>query len=153
MTDPVRRAVGGLILLALLTLGALFHAPELNAQDELGATARALAAAWSRSDGDAMAQLLDEDGVHLALPDKDHGTLDRRNAVAAVERFLDRYPVQRAELARASEVGEGSTGRAFAEIRWEAVAPGTSETVRYTLFAGLARTGRAWRVVELRVLP
>ncbi len=123
-----------------------------SAQESLESTARSMTEFWARADTDAMVRLFDDAGVHVALVDKDHGTLDRRNAAVAVERFLDQYPVRNARLARAPEVG-GHPDRGFAEIRWEAVAPGTSETVRYTLFVGLAQRGTDWRVVELRVLP
>lgn len=136
----------------MIAIAWLITAVPAHAQEDLERTAAALVEAWTGADEDALAVLLDGTGVHVALLDKDHGTLDRRNAGVALERFLQSYPARRAQLVRASEVG-GSPDRAFVEIRWTAVAAGTSETVSYTLFADLAQQGQGWRVVELRVLP
>lgn len=142
-----------LAAVGLLALAAVVVPAPLPAQEpDLDSAARALARAWSSGRAGAMSGALAEDGVRVALLEKDYGTVDRRNAIAALESFLEQHEVSNVHLARASEVG-GSPDRGFAEIRCDAVARGTSEVLTYTLFAGFARTDDAWRVVELRVLP
>lgn len=114
--------------------------------------ARELTEAWSHGRAAVLAERMGPSGVRVALLDRDYGALDRRNAAAALEVFLDRYRVQGATLARAAEVG-GTPDRGFAEIRFDVVAKGTSEVLHFTVFAGFARIDDGWWVVELRVLP
>lgn len=143
----------GSVLLAALASSALAAGP-VAAQaggTDLETAARRFAALWAEGDVATIAAVLHPDGVLVALLGEEYGTLDRRKAAAALHDFLAHHEARSATLTRASEV-RGTPGRGFAEIRWEAVAPGTSELQRYTVFTGFVRDGEHWRVTDLRVL-
>ena len=141
----------GAAFLAVLSSSAL-AAGQVSAQaGDLETAAVGFAELWAEGDASAIAAVLHRDGVLVALLGEEYGTLDRRNAEAALRDFLRHHEARGAALARASEV-DGAVDRGFAEIRWEAVAPGTSELLRYTIFTGFERDGANWRITDLRVL-
>jgi len=141
----------GSVFLAVLASSVLAAGPLAAQAGDLETAAREFAGLWAEGDAAAISAVLHHDGVLVALLGEEYGTLDRRNAEAALRDFLKHHEARSATLARASEVS-GTPDRGFAEIRWEAVAPGTSELLRYTVFTGFAREGDDWRITDLRVL-
>jgi hypothetical protein len=141
----------GATFLAALASSTLVAGPVAAQASDLQTAARSFAGLWAEGDASAISAVLHRDGVLVALLGVEYGTLDRRNAEAALRDFLQHHEATSATLARASEVG-GTLDRGFAEIRWEAVAPGTSEPLRYTVFTGFVLDGEVWRVTDLRVL-
>lgn len=144
-SSPVLLAA--ILLLAPASLGA-----QAGGEAELRATAERVAELWTSGGVSALGDLLLDRGVRFHAGPGGRETLDTRKATAALEDLLERRRTASARVVRVSAM-EGSPQRGSAEIVWEAVAPGTSEVLRYTLFVGMVREDGRWRVYEIRVLP
>jgi hypothetical protein len=118
---------------------------------DLSDAASSFAEAWAKGDAPALEDGPDSHSVVVELLGEEHGSMDPRKAASALGRFLGAHESRGASVTRVSEVG-GTPARGFAEVRWEAVMPGTSELLVYTVFAGFVRQEDRWRVSEIRVL-
>ena len=121
------------------------------AAGSLEAAAVGFARAFGSGSADRMAAVLASGGIRLHLDGPGHAGLSSRQAVATLRDFLRNYDTSEAIVTRAAPV-EGSPDRGFAEIRWGARIPGTSQTVYQSLFLGLNRQSGDWRVDEVRLL-
>lgn len=146
---------------AVALLGILLATGSLRAQAPQGAddadaglrsAAERVAGLWTSGGLAGLDDLLLDRGIRFHTGGGGRETLDPRMAMAALEDLLDRRRTTSARVVRVTG-SEGSPARGSAEILWEAVAPGTSEVLRYTLFVGLVQQDGRWRVYELRVLP
>lgn len=143
-----------MLLGLLVTVGAPLRAQDRqgDVEADLQATAERVADLWSSGDLAGLGDLLLQRGIRFHAGTGSRETLEPRKTVAALEDLLSRRRTASARVARVA-TAEGSPDRGSAEIVWEAVAPGTSEVLRYTLFVGLLREESRWRVYEIRVLP
>ncbi|NIP80732.1 MAG: hypothetical protein GWM90_16550, partial [Gemmatimonadetes bacterium] len=130
---------------------ALLAAPAAGQAEDLDDVARSFAQALATGDQSAVAGAFREDDVLLELLGQEHGALERRRAASALADFLKAHESQDMVVTRVSEVG-GQPPRAFAELRWTATRPETSEVLRFTVFAGFVSEDGKWRVSEVRIL-
>lgn len=124
--------------------------PAYSAQASLEDTAGRFAGLWSSADIGRIGDLLVPDGIRLHLGEVGHHDLAPRQALAALRDFLRAHRSNGARMDRVSEVG-GQPPRGFAEITWEAVAQGTTEMLRYTVYVGFILEDESWHISELRV--
>lgn len=139
----------------LLVAGGVLVAGPVEAQepeDELRAAAERVASRWSASDVARLGDLLLPRGIGVHVPGAGREMLDPRKAIAALEELLGRLRTTGVRVARVHRTAGGGD-RGSAELRWEAVAPGTSEILRHTVFVGFTLDDDRWRIYEIRVLP
>lgn len=148
------RTAISLLTLAVLSSGSPLVAQQTRSEGEAGlrAAAERVASSWGAGQPAGLADLLVEGGVGFHTPQGGRETLDSRMALAALRDLFDRHRTRATRLVRVTTAA-GAADRGSAEIAWDAVAPGTSEVLRYTLFVGFVRNAGAWRIYELRVLP
>lgn len=120
-------------------------------EPQLGAIAQRIAELWARGDLDGLTSLLEPGGVQVQIPGGVGGSLAPRKARAVLGEILEAHGEGRIRVTRTSP-SEGTPARGFAELRWSAVARGTSQVLRYTLFVGLVHGSEGWRVYEIRVM-
>lgn len=165
-----RRGRAGVMALTLLlalpawgsTTGAVpLLSGELRAQgaasagersDALRSSASEVAAHWSRGNASGLADLLSPQGIGFHTPTEGRAALDRRMAVAALDDLLNRSSSVSCTVVRVT-LASGASDRGSAELAWEAMAPGTSEVTRRTVFVGFAWEGNRWTIYEIRILP
>jgi len=138
-------------------LGLLLGLRPLAAQEPstvagLREAALQVAAGWSRDGLPSIGSLMVDRGIRFNAGSGGRETLEPRKAAAALEDLLERRRTRSARVARVT-TAEGSEDRGSAEIQWDAVAPGTSQVVRSTVFVGFVREGGRWRIDEIRILP
>lgn len=136
--------------LALVT-GLLAGIGPASVQPTLEEEALRFSERWLAKDDEALGGSLSSDGILLHLPDEKHNRLQPRQARAAIQAFLRRYPEGEVAVTRVSQA-EGDVGRGFAEIRWTTGSPGAGEPVIFTVFVAFAEAGDSWDVTEIRVL-
>lgn len=119
-------------------------------QPNLEIAAGRFARAWAAADAEGIGTLLASGSVSLHLDDVSHGSLSPRQAVAALQGFLQGRETRKIRVVRTSEVG-GSPSRGFAEVAWQAVAVGTVEDLTYTVYVGFVLE-EGWKVTEVRVM-
>lgn len=140
----LRRAA--LVLLALvLTAG-----PARAQTDAVTATANALAAAWQTRNADALERFLPPTGIDLSLDGTDHRGVGRRQARAALVRFLEPWTEGGVEVRRAEALG-GEPPRALLELVWTARAADTPEARTFVIFVSLERIDDDWCIQEIRL--
>lgn len=151
-------------LLPILPVPSALGAASLHAQDppdlpasersgtELPELARRVAAQWSRSEVGALVDLMSPRGIGFHDGQDGQVSLDPRKTLAALEDLLGRRRSVSCTVVRVTPA-TGATDRGSAELAWEAVAPGTSEVLRRTVFVGFAREEAGWRIYEIRILP
>jgi hypothetical protein len=118
-------------------------------QEDLGAAALRLTAAWSGGDVASLAALMRPEGIGLHLPGRSSPALGTRQARAALADFLEEAGPGTATLTRVEDLG-GTPGQGFAELAWSAAA-GPSARGPYTVFVGFFVTDGAWRIAEIRI--
>ena len=122
-----------------------------NANTAAGIT-QTFAERWAEPNSNALLELFDPNGVLFAFEGREHRDLDRPKLLATVDQVRDGAVGGGVRLLRVVPVA-GSPGRAFAELLWEAVMAGTSESVEYTVYLGLVQRADRWWVSEIRLLP
>lgn len=142
-----------LLVWALVLGGSSPAASQEATRDDpqIRAIAERVAEMWARGDVEGVASLLDPGGVRVQVPGGVGGSLAPRKARAVLGDVLEAHGEGRIEVMRISP-SEGTPARGFAELGWSAVARGTSQVLRYTLFVGLVHGSEGWRVYEIRVM-
>lgn len=111
----------------------------------------AFAERWAESNSGNLVDVLDPAGVLLAFEGREHRDLNRPKLLATVDEVREGMVGGGVRLLRVVPIA-GSNDRAFAELIWEAVTNGTSESVEHTVYLGLIRHGDRWWVNEIRLL-
>ena len=119
-------------------------------QDELGTVGDVIASAWSAGQVGQISEYLHPDGVDLQLDGPVQRRLPQRQIAAALRRLRSGFTQMQAELARASEVGQGGQ-QAFVEVSWRGQRDGGG-SAEGSLFIALVRHANAWRIVEVRIV-
>jgi hypothetical protein len=141
-------------LLPLLLAAALLAPRAAAAQDAdpLAGFVATVARLWAAGDADALVALAPSDGrILLDVLGEGPGEVHPRNAAAALRRLFSELETASVRSARATLVG-GSPGRGFGELAWTTRARGVRESVQSTVYVGMVREDRGWRIRELRVL-
>ncbi len=125
-------------------------AAELRAQSGLGEISERLAAAWASGRLAEFDAFLSEAGVRLSLEGADHRGVNRRQARAAMERFVEGFDTERIAVRRAESLG-GDPLQGLVELDWTARAAGTPEQRSFVIFLSLERSSDAWSIKEIRV--
>lgn len=159
-------AVVMMVLLALPAWSASFGpmsllSGELRAQGtpssgqrsgSLRSSANDVATQWARGSASGLSDLLSPRGIGFYTPTEGQAALDPRKAVAALEDLLNRNSSVSCTVVRVT-LASGASDRGSAELAWEAMAPGTSEVIRRTVFVGFTWEENRWRIYEIRILP
>lgn len=155
----------GLIRRSALALAAVFIGPlatqlvpagwagtdaALHAQTSLVDTSDRLASAWASGRFAEFDAFLPDRGVHLSLQGTDHRGVNRRQARAAIERFVEGFETERIAVRRAESLG-GEPTQALVELDWTARAVGTPEQRSFVIFLSLERSSDEWSIREIRV--
>lgn len=136
---------------ALVLLALVLTAGPARAQtDAVTATANALAAAWQTRNADALERFLPPTGIDLSLDGTDHRGVGRRQARAALVRFLESWTEGGVEVRRAEALG-GEPPRALLELVWTARAADTPEARTFVIFVSLERIDDDWCIQEIRL--
>ncbi|MFP3949062.1 MAG: hypothetical protein ACLFWG_10060 [Longimicrobiales bacterium] len=125
--------------------------PEERAE-ALRASAGRVAGHWARGDATGMAELLSPRGIGFHTATEGQAALDPRKALAALDDLFDRRPSVGSTVVRVS-LASGASDRGSAELAWDALAQGTSEVIRRTVFLGFSWSDAGWRIYEIRILP
>ena len=139
------------LLFPLALLGGGLGAPHVTGQESLKEIASKVAGLWHTKDATGLEKLLRRDGIRFHLDEEKHSSLKPRKAIASVESFWSKLESRKASVHRTSTVG-GDPLKGFAEIRWRAIAPGSAEVLRYTIYLEFVREGTSWVVSEIRIL-
>lgn len=136
------------VLAALILLaGSYGHARAQN----LNTFMNSVAAAWAKSDADAITAMADPQGIALEVDGMHVGSVPPRQATAVLRRLFDDRRTIKA-TANSVKLVPGSDARAYAEIIWERRARGTTESERVNVFVALVRYKDNWRITEIRLM-
>jgi hypothetical protein len=139
------------LLVAALAL-ALAVAPVTAQQtDDLAGLLDSLATLWERNDASRLVGLGADVGLELDVHGTPMGPLAGRRAAAALRHLFQAQETVAVRPNSASRVA-GTDDRAFIEMTWEVRQAG-GMTERSTVFMGLVREARGWRVSQIRILP
>lgn len=125
-------------------------APASAQTDDVLVVADTLAAGWMARDVEALGRLLPAAGIDLSLDGTDHRGVGRRQARAALARFLEPWTDGDIEIRRAESLG-GEPPRALLEFLWTARAAGTPEARSFVIFVSLERIDDDWCIQEIRL--
>jgi len=118
----------------------------------LRSSAAQVAAQWARGSASGLSDLLSPRGIGFHTPTEGQAALDPRKAVAALDDLLNQNPSVSCTVVRVT-LASGASDRGSAELAWEAMAPGTSEVIRRTVFVGFTWEDDRWTIYEIRILP
>ena len=139
-------------LVPWILAGLLGVQPQTAAPDpDLEATALRFARAWALGDGKTLEGMMRSAGVRIHLLGEDHRSIPPRQARAALEDFMERYPGEEPQITRTA-TAEGDPGLGLAELRLTPGAPAGAGSVIFTLFVGFALDPEGWVVTEVRIL-
>lgn len=140
--------------LAVALLVALVAPAPARAQDaaELGPLLQRIATLWAGGDATAIARHVADAGVELEVEGRTVGPVAPRQVAAALRQVFAGRQTVAVVATRAEPVG-GAEDRAFGELAWEHRLGAHARTERTTVFVGLVREGRGWRVSQIRILP
>ncbi len=124
----------------------------LWAQDDVGVVADRIAAAWRGADADSLEVMFPATAVRLSLDATTYEGMSRRQARAALGRFLGGFEAGRVLVRRAESLG-GEPPRGIVELEWTVRAPGTPEERSFVIFVSLERSDGDWCIREIRVFP
>lgn len=139
----------GRVLMAAAILAAL--PASALAQGSPQEVIRSFAEQWADRSSDQLGATFDAEGVLLAYDGREHRDLERSRLLAALDQIRDGNVGGGVRVVRVVPVA-GSEDRAFAELVWESVSSGTSESVERTLYLGLVLHDERWWINEIRVL-
>ena len=148
---PSLTAVGLLLLVGTVSAKESELAALADRQAALDGVAMNLTRLWAQGSADLIGEALVATGIRLRLGHEDHPSLSRRQAVASLKSYLSEHRTGTISLEQAAEVG-GAPPRGYAEIRWDAMEEGASQSFRSTVYVGFVQEDEAWRVFEIRVL-
>ena len=137
-----------------LVLGlALAVAPaSAAAQQDVGSVLAELATLWERSDARGVAEHTARAGLELEVRGNVVGPIGDRNVAAALRRLFSGQETLSVRPSLSGRV-EGQGRTAFGELLWAHRPEGMGRPERSTIFIGLVREDRHWRVSQIRVLP
>lgn len=135
---------------AALLVVALIGAPLQGQTDDVTAAARGLAAAWQAGNAEVLERYLPPTGIDLSLDGTEHRGVGRRQARAALARFLEPWVEGGVEVRRAEALG-GDPPRAMLELVWTARAADTPEARTFVIFVSLERIDDDWCIQEIRL--
>jgi hypothetical protein len=140
-------------LLALLAAAVLASgaASPARAQEDLAATLATVASAWARGDATTLAGFAATRGIELELHGESLGRVSGRKAAAAFRHVFSNQETVSVRPSMTSRVA-GADNTAFGELSWEVRPRGSSVAARNTVFLGLVREGRAWRISQIRIM-
>ncbi len=102
-------------------------------------------ASWDRGDAEALAALADGHGLFITVDSRSFGPLGSRHAAALLRQIFERLGT--ATLERKSvQVVRGAQPRGYGEFAWS-----TDGAQAATVFLGLVRERRGWRLTEIRI--
>lgn len=119
-------------------------------QGGLSGAVQGFTSAWSQANVEALS-LTFAPRLRLHLPERQFNVLSRKQAVAAIESFLNGRVTSQAQVLRQSDTGEDPQS-GFAEIRWSSSADGTANETTYIIFVAIVEADGAWQIEEIRVL-
>jgi hypothetical protein len=137
-------------LLAAIVAVTLASAP-VPAQQDLPGVLDTLAQLWARGDAAALATFGSGRGIELEVHGESLGRVSGRKAAAALRHVFAEQETIAVRPSLRSRV-TGSDQAAFAELIWEVRPRGSIVPARSTVFLGLVREGRGWRVSQIRVM-
>jgi hypothetical protein len=140
-------ALAPLILTCVLGIQIQTAAPDPTLEDAAVRFVRA----WADGEGKTLEGMMREAGVRIHLLGEDHRSISPRQARAALEDFMKRYPQEELRLTRTARA-EGDPNLGLAELRLSPRAPQGGGPVIFTLFVGFALEGGEWVVTEVRIL-
>ena len=147
----MRAGVFGIRLATVVAaLAATALVTPLHAQPELESISTRFADGWSAGDAAALMPDLLEEGIDLSLDGDAHAGVSRRQARAALDRFLGDWDPEEVEVRQAEVLG-GQPQRALLEFTWAPTARGTPERRSFVIFVSLRRTLDQWCIEEIRV--
>ena len=141
----------GLLALTLALPLTLAPAPAA-AQEDLGSLLSELASLWERGDARGLAAHTASNGLELEVRGRGIGPISDRKVAAALRRIFSGQETVAVRPALTARV-EGAAGTAFGELLWAHRPEGIERAERSTIFIGLVREGREWRVSQIRILP
>jgi hypothetical protein len=136
-------------LLVVLVCMTAAYAPA-RAQDA-NAFMTKVASAWTRGDASAIAAFANPLGITLEVEGTHVGSITPRQAASVLKRVFDDRETVRATAGAVKRL-PGNSGRAYAEIKWERRARGTTQPEHINVFIALARDGDVWRITEIRLI-
>ncbi|NNF39667.1 MAG: hypothetical protein HKN71_13430 [Gemmatimonadetes bacterium] len=143
MIRPTIRALAALLTVVLVATPA-------RAQDGVAEVGGLLAQAWAGGQVADVETFLPDGGIHLSLHGVDHSGVSRRQARAALERFLGDFETESMSVRRAESLG-GTPSQGLVELAWIARAVGTAEERPFVIFISLERSSNDWCIKEIRV--
>lgn len=144
----VRRASALALGLVLLAGPA---APAAAQDRDLAHALDVLAALWARGDAAGFTEFTAATGTDLDLDGRSLGVVRGRKFTAALRRTFDGTETVSVVAGRTAPVA-GAEDRAYGEIDWVYRRHGATRTDRNTVFFGLVREPRGWRVTQIRIL-
>lgn len=111
-----------------------------------------LAALWAGGDAGAIAGHVAGSGLELEIEGASLGPVAPRKAAATLRRVFAGQETVSVATTMTARV-QGVEDRAFGELTWDYRPDGAASTERHTIFVGLVREGRGWRVSQIRILP
>ena len=138
----------------LVATAAAAAAPPVRAQEapELAPLLQRIATLWAAGDAGAIARHVAQAGVELEVGGRSVGPIAPRQVAAALRRVFAGRETVSVVATRAEPVG-GAEGRAYGELAWGHRPGAHARTEQTTVFVGLVREGRGWRVSQIRILP
>ncbi len=144
-------ALASLASLALLAAAPLaLHPAAARAQDTVADLGPRLAEVWASGELRGLDAFLPDGGIHLSLQGVDHSGVSRRQARAALERFVGGFQTQAMTVRRADTLG-GTPEQGLVELVWTVRAAGTPEERSFVIFISLERSSNDWCIKEIRV--
>jgi hypothetical protein len=134
---------------AVLVLFALV-ATAVRGQERLADVGPRVAEAWGSGQLRQLESFFPDEGIHLSLQGVDHRGVSRRQARAALERFVGGFETQAMAVRRAEALG-GTPEHGLVELDWTVRAAGTPEERSFVIFISLERSSDAWYIREIRV--
>ena len=140
--------------LAPAVLGLLFAVAPATAaaQQDVGTVLAELASLWERADARGVAGHTASRGLELEVRGRALGPIGDRNVAAALRRLFSGQETLSVRPSLSARV-EGKGRTAFGELLWSHRPDGMGRAERTTIFIGLVREGRQWRVSQIRILP
>ena len=141
------------LILAGAVVGLLGSAPApAAAQQNLDDMLQTLAYLWERGDAETLADYIADVGVEFEINGEPMGALNRRKVAAALRRVFQEAETLSVVASMTSRVS-GAEDRAFGELTWQKRPRGATMPERRTVFMGLVRERKGWRVTQIRIFP
>lgn len=139
--------------LVALLIGAVAAAPA-HAQDPVdpGPLLQRIATLWAAGEAGGIARHVAGRGLELEVGGESLGPVASRQAAATLRRVFAGQETVRVRTTMTARVA-GADDRAYGELTWDHRPHGAAATERNTIFVGLVREGRGWRVSQIRILP